>query len=189
MSVVLDLVIKMIHPTLSVTIESVCVPRKTIPDNLLITSSSKRYYTPNVVSHDCVSMCTEEDHSSVIITGGRPFLIITSLQHSTNSEWVGVLVNTVCPLSRHQHYLLERDPQECFHNLQPTTGSVLPMQPLLEAKSFCHSPSGHRFLTALPRNGSDEDHTMLVVILCTLLQSFPYQLGLFQCWGPCGILH
>jgi hypothetical protein len=29
----------------------------------------------------------------------------------------------------------------------------------------------------------------LVVILCKLQQSFPYQLLLFQCWGPCGILH
>ena len=94
--------------------------------------------------------------------GGRPFLIITSLQHSTNSEWVGVLVNTVCPLSRHQHYLLERDPQECFHNLQPTTGSVLTIHPLLDAKSFCHSPCGCGFLAELPRNGSDEDHVMVV---------------------------
>ncbi len=33
------------------------------------------------------------------------------------------------------------------------------------------------------------DHVTLVVILCTLQQSFPYQLLLFQCWGPCCILH
>ena len=38
-------------------------------------------------------------------------------------------------------YLLE-DPQECLHNLQRTTGSVLPMYPLLKTKSFCHSSYG-----------------------------------------------
>ncbi len=37
------------------------------------------------------------------------------------------------------------------------------------------------FLSALPRNVFYEDHTMLVVILCTVRQSFPCQL-LFQCW-------
>jgi hypothetical protein len=35
---------------------------------------------------------------------GRPFLIITSLQHSTNSVWVGVLIRTVCPWSRHWRF-------------------------------------------------------------------------------------
>jgi hypothetical protein len=31
--------------------------------------------------------------------------------------------------------------------------------------------------------------TTLVVIVCTLQQSFPHQLLLSQRWGPCGILH
>jgi hypothetical protein len=44
-------------------------------------------------------------------------------------------------------------------------------------------------LTVLPEYGFYEDHTTLVVILCTLQQWFPYQLFLFQCWGPCVILH
>ena len=44
----------------------------------------------------------------------------------------------------HRHYLLQRHPQECLYNLQPTTGSVLPMQPLLQSKYFCHSPCGCR---------------------------------------------
>ncbi len=33
-----------------------------------------------------------------------------------------------------------------------------------------------------------EDHTMLEVILCTVWQSFPYQL-FFQCWDPYDFLH
>jgi hypothetical protein len=44
------------------------------------------------------------------------------------------------------------------------------------------------FLPPLPRNVFYEDHTMLVVILCTVRQSFPCQL-LFQCWDPYDILH
>jgi hypothetical protein len=44
------------------------------------------------------------------------------------------------------------------------------------------------FLPVLPRNVFYEDHTMLVVIFCTVRQSFPYQL-LFQCWDPYDILH
>jgi hypothetical protein len=55
------------------------------------------------------------------------------------------------------------------------------------SKVFCRAMRG--CLPALPENGSYEDHATLVVILCTLQQSFPYRLLLFQCWGPCGILH
>ena len=36
--------------------------------------------------------------------GARPFLIIASLQHSTNTLWVGVLVSTVCQLQRHGRF-------------------------------------------------------------------------------------
>jgi hypothetical protein len=45
------------------------------------------------------------------------------------------------------------------------------------------------FLSTLPKNCFYEDHTTLVVILCTLQQFFPYKLLIFQCWCPCGILH
>ncbi len=53
---------------------------------------------------------------------------------------------------------------------------------------FCRSSCERGFLTTLPKNAFDEDHTMLVVILCTVRQSFPCQL-FFKCWGPCVILH
>ncbi len=43
-------------------------------------------------------------------------------------------------------------------------------------------------MPALPRNVFYEDHTILVVILYTVWQSFPCQL-LFQCWDPYDILH
>jgi hypothetical protein len=36
--------------------------------------------------------------------GGRPFLIISSLEHSTKSAWVGVLISTVWPLPRHGRF-------------------------------------------------------------------------------------
>ncbi len=65
---------------------------------------------------------------------------------------------------------------------------VLTMLPLLEAECFCLSPCSRGFLPALPRNVFYEDRAMLVVILCTVRQSFPFQL-LFQCWDPYDILH
>jgi hypothetical protein len=68
----------------------------------------------------------------------------------------------------HRNYLLQRDPQECRHNLPPTTGSVLPMHALLQTKSFCRSSCASGFLPELPRNVFYEDHSMLVVILCTV---------------------
>ena len=57
------------------------------------------------------------------------------------------------------------------YDLQPTSGYVLPMQTLLETKSFCHSSCECGFLTTLPKNTFDE--VMLVVILCTVRQSCP----------------
>jgi hypothetical protein len=36
--------------------------------------------------------------------GLRPFLIIASLQHSSNSAWLGCFVSVVCPLPRHWHF-------------------------------------------------------------------------------------
>jgi hypothetical protein len=40
----------------------------------------------------------------IITREGRPFLIIVSLQHSTNSSWVDVLIRTVCQLPRHGRF-------------------------------------------------------------------------------------
>jgi hypothetical protein len=88
----------------------------------------------------------------------------------------------------HCYYLLKRDPKECLSNLQPTSDCVLTIQPLLEAKCFCPSPCTHGFLSTLSTNVFYEDHTMLVVILCTVRQSFPYQL-FFSCWDPYSILY
>jgi hypothetical protein len=52
-------------------------------------------------------------------------------------------------------------------------------------EGWIHSQRRNRIdLSGLPENGFHEDHTTLVVILCTLQQSFPYRLLLFQCWGP-----
>jgi hypothetical protein len=91
-----------------------------------LTSSSKRYCALNVVSHDCVSMCVKKNyglhchmlgthsffhkhlilclHLAQILAPrilrkilSRLFLIISSIQHSTNSTWVGL---RRCP---HQH--------------------------------------------------------------------------------------
>ena len=68
----------------------------------------------------------------------------------------------------HRHYLLHRHAQECLYNLQPKSGCVLPMDPLLEAKCFCRSPCVCGFLPTLPRNVFYENRTMLVVILYTV---------------------
>jgi hypothetical protein len=126
-----------------------------------LTSSSKRYCTSNVVCHDCVSMCTKKDyglhchlfgshiflilclHLAQILAPrslrkilARPFLIIVSLRHSTNSVCVGVLISTVCPLSRHGRFpsalpLASTSKGECLHNLQPKSGCVFPIHSLL----------------------------------------------------------
>ncbi len=125
--------------------------------------------------------------------GGRPFLIIVSLQHSTNSDWVGVLISTVCPLPRHGHFpsALHATSTCTGMSAQPPTDIRLRFADTFASanKVFCRWPCARGFLPALPENGFYEDHTTLVVILCTLQQSFPCQLLLFQCWGPCGILH
>ena len=96
------------------------------------------------------------------ILGGRPFLIITSFQHFTNSSWVSVLVSTVCPLPRHGHFSsvfppATRSTMDAFHrhyllkhNLLPTKGSVLSNQSLLSTKSFCLSTNRHVTNTTEP---------------------------------------
>jgi hypothetical protein len=123
--------------------------------------------------------------------GGRPFLIIASLQHSTNSAWVGVLISTVCPLPRHGRFpsALPASSTCTGVSAQPPTEIRLRFADAFASgsKVFCHVMRGCQ--SALPENGSYEDHATLVVILFfTLQQSFPYRLLLFQCWGPCGIL-
>ncbi len=125
--------------------------------------------------------------------GGRPFLIIPSLQHSTISAWVGVLISTVCPLPRHGRFpsALPAASTCTGVSAQPPTDIRLRFADTFASASkfFCRLPCESGFLPALPENGFYEDHETLVVILCTLQQSFPYQLLLFQCLGPCGILN
>jgi hypothetical protein len=98
-------------------------------------------------------------------TGGRPFLIMSSLQHSTNLAWVGVLISiTLCN---------EIQRSVCTTSTETELSLRFAEDPLLEVTCFCHSTCMRGFLTALPRNVFYEDHAMLVVILCTVRQSFP----------------
>ena len=87
----------------------------------------------------------------------------------------------------HQHCLLHTDPQHCLHDLQPPSGCVLSMHPLLQARTSCHIASWCVLRPALPKNGFYSGHAMLIVILHTLRQPFPCQLLLSKCWGPCDI--
>jgi hypothetical protein len=80
----------------------------------------------------------------------------------------------------HRYYLLYRHPQECLYNLQLTSGCVLPMHSLLQAKSVCHSPcdpdfkaactSEKRFLWGPHDVGSDSLHGATVL---SLSDAFP----------------
>ncbi len=163
-----------------------------------LTSSSKRYCTSNVVSHDCVSMCTKKDYGlhchllgthifnkhlilffrlaqilaprslRKILT--RQFLIITSLQHSTNSTWVGVLISTVCPLSRHGRFPSVLPAASTSTGVSNTTSNRNQVA-FCRCIRFCKESifvTGHArgFPSGLPENGFYEDHTTLVVILC-----------------------
>ncbi len=132
-----------------------------------LTSSSKRYCISNVVSHDCVSMCTKKDyrlhchllgdhniHKHLIlclhlaqilaplvkssITDQISFLIPESM--SLRQNCLSIAKATEWMDDFHRHHLFQRDPKECLHNLQPKSGCVLTIHPLLEAKCFCHSP-------------------------------------------------
>jgi hypothetical protein len=84
--------------------------------------------------------------------GGRPFLIIASRGETIPDNH---LVPTFYKLTLgrcshknsltvvmgvfHRLYLMYRHPHECLHNLQLTSGCVLPMRSLLETKSVCLS--------------------------------------------------
>ena len=85
------------------------------------------------------------------------------------------------------HCFLHTDPQHCLHTLQPRSGSVFSMHPLLQARSSYHIASWRVLRPELPRNGFCSGHAMLIVILHTLRQHFPCQLLLSKCWGPCDI--
>jgi hypothetical protein len=61
------------------------------------------------------------------------------------------------------------------------------MYSLLQPRTSCHIASWHVFRTVLPKNGFYSDHVMLIVILHTLRQPFPFQLLISKCWGPCDI--
>jgi hypothetical protein len=103
----------------------------------------------NVVSHDCVSMCTKKDYGLHCHLRGshnihKHLILCSSCSNPCPPE---PSKNPPSPSAQsdrcrdigalYRHYLLQRDPQECLHNLQPTTGSVLSMLPLLQANSFC----------------------------------------------------
>jgi hypothetical protein len=87
----------------------------------------------------------------------------------------------------HQHCLLHTEPQHCLNDLQPPSGCVVAMHPLLQTRTSCHMVSWRVLRSALSKNGFYSDHAMLIVILHTLRQPFPCQLLLSKCWGPCDI--
>jgi hypothetical protein len=97
--------------------------------------------------------------------GGRPFLIIASLQNSTNSAWVGVLISTVCPLPRHGRFpsALPAASTCTGVSAQPPTEIRLRFADAFASASkvFCRAMRG--CLPALPENGSYQDHATLVV--------------------------
>jgi hypothetical protein len=61
------------------------------------------------------------------------------------------------------------------------------MHPLLKARTSYHIASWCVLRFVLTKNGFYSGHTMLIVILHTLWQPFPFQLLLSKCWGPCDI--
>jgi hypothetical protein len=76
--------------------------------------------------------------------GLRPHLIIASLQYSWNSAWLGLYV------------------------LQPPSGSVCSMYPLMQAMTSYHIASWRVLRLVLPKNGFSSGLTMLIVIRHTL---------------------
>ncbi len=191
MSVVLDLVIKTILyiQCCQFTIASVCVPRKIMDYTVTClepTESTNISYCDFILLKSLSPGALEKSS----ITDQISFLTPPSMSLRQNAP-IHVPPSARCRDMGdfHRHYLLYRHTQKCLHNLQPKSGCVLPMHSLLQAKFFCRWPCARGFLSALPENGFYEDHVTLVVILFTLQQSFPYQLLIFQCWGPCDILH
>ncbi len=65
----------------------------------------------------------------------------------------------------HQCCLLYTDPQHCLYVLQPTSGCVFSMHPLLSASTSYHIASWCVLRLVLPRNGFCSGHSMLIVIL------------------------
>ena len=119
MSVVLDLVIKTI---LYIQCCQSRLCQYVYQERLWITLSPawspQDPQTSHTVPSSCSSPCPPEPQKNPreVVTrafrksglstraGERPHLIIASLQHSTNSAWVGGLVRTVCPLPRHGRF-------------------------------------------------------------------------------------
>jgi hypothetical protein len=111
---------------LSVSIVSGCVPRMCVSMCVSVCVEDCGLHchlsgTHNIRKHLKLYLHLPE------ILGGRSFLIIVSFQHSTNSDWVGVLVriySTVWPLPRHGRFpsvfLRVTKFTECLYNLQPT---------------------------------------------------------------------
>jgi hypothetical protein len=61
------------------------------------------------------------------------------------------------------------------------------MHPLLQTRTSCHIASWSVLCPVLSKNGFYSGYVMLIVILHTLRQPFPFQLLLSKCWGPCDI--
>ncbi len=175
---------------LSVTIASVCVPRKIMD----YTVTCLEWTTSTNISY-CVFILLKSLPPGALekssITDQISFLTPTSM--SLRQRLSGILIITVCPFPR----------QGCFLSVLPVVSTCTgvsgqhPTEIRLRFADVFVSPSKvfssltmeTGFLSTLPENGFYEDHTTLVMILCTLKQSFPYQLLLSQCWGPCDILH
>ena len=77
-----------------------------------------------------------------------------------------------------QASLLHTHPQHCLNDLQPPSGCVFSMYPLLSANTSYHITSCRVLRLVLTRNGFCSGHAMLIVILDTLPQNFPCQLML-----------
>ncbi len=139
------------------------------PRNLFI---SRQWFGDYIESGQGLLMCT---HSNIL---WPQFGLVASSAQCVPCRGIDAL---------HQRCLLHTDPQHCLHILQPPSGCVFSMHPLLQARTSCHIASWRVLRTVLSKNGFYSGHTMLIVILHTLRQPFPCQLLLSKCWGPCDI--
>jgi hypothetical protein len=64
-----------------------------------------------------------------------------------------------------QNCLLHTDPQWFLNVLQPTSGSVFSMYPILQARASYHITSWHTLQTVMSKNRFYSGHTILIVIL------------------------
>ncbi len=106
---------------------------------------------------------------------------------------LSVLMRTVCPLPRNGRFpsALPATTRSTGVSTQPPTNDRLCFCRFMRCCKQSLSVTRHArpdFCLHFQRNFFYEDHSMLVMILCTVRKSFPCQL-LFQCWDPYDILH